>query len=41
VATWRLTDRAVTIEPFASISDADARVLRDDAAALTRFLGSD
>jgi hypothetical protein len=41
VATWRLTDRAVTIEPFAPISDADAQVLRDDAAALTRFLGSD
>jgi hypothetical protein len=41
VATWRLTDRAVAIEPFAPISDADGRVLRDDAAALTRFLGSD
>jgi hypothetical protein len=41
VATWRLTDRAVTIEPFAPISDADTRVLRDDADALTRFLGCD
>ena len=41
VATWRLTDRAVTIEPLGPISDADARALRDDAAALTRFLGCD
>lgn len=39
VATWRLTDSAVTIEPFAPISDADARALRDDAAAVSRFLG--
>jgi hypothetical protein len=41
VATWRLTDSAVTIEPFAAISDADARALRDDAVALTRFLARD
>jgi hypothetical protein len=41
VATWRLTDSAVAIEPFAPISDADARTLRDDAAALSRFLGRD
>ena len=41
VATWRLTDGTVAIEPFAAISDADARALRDDAAALTRFLSDD
>jgi hypothetical protein len=38
VATWRMTDGAVAIAPFAAISDADARALRGDAAALIRFL---
>jgi hypothetical protein len=38
VATWRLTDGAVTIAPFAAISDTDARALHDDAAAVIRFL---
>jgi hypothetical protein len=40
VATWRLSDAAVTIAPFAPLSDADERALDDDAAALIRFLGS-
>jgi hypothetical protein len=38
VATWRLIDGAVTIAPFAAISDTDARALHDDAAAVIRFL---
>lgn len=38
VATWRLTDEAVAIAPFAAISDADARALDDEAAAVIRFV---
>jgi Winged helix DNA-binding domain len=38
VATWRLSDGAVTIESFAPVSDRDTRALREDAAAVSRFL---
>jgi hypothetical protein len=41
VAVWRLQGAEVEIEPFAPMSGADARALRDDAAAVTRFLGRD
>lgn len=41
VATWRLQGSEVAIEPFAPVSEADARALRDDGAAVTRFLGLD
>jgi winged helix DNA-binding protein len=41
VAVWRLEGAEVEIEPFAPLSDADARALGDDAAAVTRFLGRD
>jgi hypothetical protein len=39
VATWRLHGPEVAIEPFASVSEADAQALRDDGAAVTHFLG--
>jgi hypothetical protein len=41
VATWRLQGSEIAIEPFAPVSDTDTHALRDDAAAVTRFLGLD
>jgi Winged helix DNA-binding domain len=41
VATWRLQGSEVAIEPFAPVAEADAQALRDDGAAVTRFLGLD
>ncbi len=41
VATWRLEDSGVEIEPFAPVSDEDAAALQTDAAAVTRFWGRD
>lgn len=39
VAVWRLEGSDVTIEPYVDVSEADARALRDDAVAVTTFLG--
>jgi hypothetical protein len=41
VATWRLQDSGIEIEPFAPVSDEDAAALHEDAGAVTRFLGRD
>jgi hypothetical protein len=41
VATWRIQGAEVAIEPFVPVSDADAQALRDDGAAVQRFLAPD
>jgi hypothetical protein len=38
VATWRVNDGAVTIEPFGKVSGRDWRALERDAADVERFL---
>lgn len=37
-AVWRLEAWGVEVEPYAPLSDADARALDEDAVAVTRFL---
>lgn len=39
VAVWRLEGSEVAIEPYVNVSEGDARALRDDAVAVTTFLG--